>query len=82
MDTQNVTLSLPKRLLKRAKVIAAERETSVSRILTQLLEDFVSREDDYEQARRRQKALMARGLNLGTGGTRTWTRDELHDRRL
>lgn len=79
-DVQNVTLSLPKRLLKRAKVIAAQRETSVSRILSRLLEEFVEREDDYEQARRRAMARMRRGWDLGTGGRATWTRDELHER--
>lgn len=75
-----MTLSLPKQLLRRVKVLAARRDTSVSRLMTELLEGLVAREDDYERARRRHKAIMARGLNLGTGGKITWTRDELHER--
>ena len=32
-DTQNVTLSLPRDVLKRAKRLAADRETSVSALM-------------------------------------------------
>jgi hypothetical protein len=80
-EKQNVTLALPKRLLRRVKVAAAERDTSVSAILTRLLEDFVrSNEDDYERAKRHAVAAMKKGYDLGTHGKRTWTRDELHER--
>jgi predicted transcriptional regulator len=47
MNTQNVTLSLPKEVLRKAKMIAIQRRTSLSRLLTRALEDMV--------ARRRQK---------------------------
>ena len=81
-DKQNVTLALPKRLLKRVKIAAAERDTSVSAILTGLLEEFVQGTDNqYERAKRSAKAAMKKGYDLGTDGKRTWTREELHDRR-
>lgn len=80
METQNITLSLPKETLRRVKHIAVERRTSVSRLMTELLEELVQREDAYAQARERQLAMMAQGFNLGTGGKVTWKRDELHDR--
>lgn len=79
-ETRNLTLSLPARLLRRAKVVAAERGTSVSAIVRRSLEDLVEREDGYDDARRRAVARMENAPDLGTGGTITWTRDSLHER--
>lgn len=77
---QNVTLSLPVDTVRRLKILAAERNSSISRMLTERLEEILRREDAYERARRRSLARMARGWELGTEGQRTWTRDELHER--
>ncbi|MGH2760861.1 MAG: CopG family transcriptional regulator [Actinomycetota bacterium] len=80
-EKQNITLALPKPLLRRVKIAAAERDTSISAILTGLLEDFLRRSaDDYEQAMRNAITAMRKGYDLGTRGRRTWTRDELHAR--
>ena len=80
VDCQNITLSMPKDILRRVKHIAVERQTSVSGLMVEMLEDLVHREDAYVQARERQLALMKKGFNLGTNGVATWTRDELHER--
>lgn len=80
MEHQNITLSLPKDILKRVKHLAVERQTSVSGLMVEMLEDLVRREDAYAQARERQLALMEKGFNLGTYGQANWTRDELHER--
>lgn len=77
---QNITLSLPRRLLRRLKIVAARRETSVSGLITGLIEDIVSREDEYEEARKSAATRLKRGWDLGTGGRASWTRDELHER--
>ena len=80
-EKQNITLALPKRLLRRVKVAAAEQDTSVSAILIGLLDEFVRRRDDsYEKAMRHAIDAMTKGYDLGTHGKRTWTRDELHER--
>lgn len=79
-EKQNITLALPKRILRRAKVVAAERETSISAIIARLLEDFLRGEGDYDRAMREEIARMRKGYDLGTEGKRTWTRDELHER--
>jgi hypothetical protein len=79
-EKQNITLALPRRLLKRVKVAAAKHDSSVSAILTRLLEDYLRREDDYERAMRESIETMKRGFEMGTRGKRTWTRDELHER--
>ncbi len=80
MDTQNVTLSLPKQMLRKAKLIAVERNTSLSALLTQWIIEMVEQDDAYERARRRHQALLEEGFDMGTGGNVTWTRDELHER--
>ncbi len=80
MDTQNVTLALPKEILQRAKLIAVKRRVSLSRLLTGALIEIVSGDENYEFAKRRSLQRLEEGLDLGTNGTITWTRDELHDR--
>ncbi len=80
METQNITLTLPKSVLRRVKALAAQRHTSVSRLLTETLQDLVARETGYAAARRRQLDWLARGVNLGTHGQASWTRADLHDR--
>ena len=79
-DTQNVTLSLPRTLLRRAKRLAADRETSVSALLAEALDREVDSVDRYAAARRRHLGALERGADLGTGGRVTWTRDSLHQR--
>ena len=79
-DTQNVTLSLPRQLLKRVRRLAADRETSISALLTEALADLADRDRRYAAARKQALAAMKGARSLGTGGRRSWTRDELHDR--
>jgi hypothetical protein len=80
MEKQNVTLSLPKDILRKAKLMAVERETSLSGLLVQLLMDAVHDADCYEDARQRNIARLQQGFDLGTNGMISWTRDELHER--
>lgn len=80
MKTRNITLSLPEDLLRRVKVLAARRETSISRLLAEALTALVAREEGYAQAERRHLALLQRGLNLGTRGQVSWSREALHER--
>lgn len=77
---QNVTLALPADTVRRLKVLAAERGTSISRMLTERLEEILAKDDEYERAKRRGLARLEQGWDLGTDGRRTWTRDELHER--
>ena len=80
MEKTNVTLSLPKDLLRKAKFLAVKRNMSVSRLMTEALQDMVRKESEYEHARRRQLAWMETGFSMGTKGQSTWTREELHER--
>ncbi|NLE60322.1 MAG: CopG family transcriptional regulator [Planctomycetes bacterium] len=80
METQNITLSLPKDVLLKVKLIAVQRRTSVSGLLTQMLERLADREDAYALARRRHLEWLDLGADLGTCGRVPAARDDLHER--
>jgi hypothetical protein len=80
VEKQNITLAIPKELLQKAKRIAVSRRKSISGLLTEMIADLVSSEEEYAQARERQLALLESGFDLGTRGHAGWTRDELHGR--
>jgi predicted transcriptional regulator len=79
-ETQNVTLSLPRTLLKRIKRLAADRDTSVSAMMAEALGRLADEDHRYTAARKRWMTAARSGRSLGTSGERTWTRDELHER--
>ena len=63
---QNITISVDTELLRKAKVLAARRNTSVSRLLADELDAKVLRERDYERAKRAALDLMQNArMNLG-----------------
>ncbi|MGC8487828.1 MAG: DUF6364 family protein [Clostridia bacterium] len=80
-STRNVTLSLPERVLKKAKHIAVEREISLSKLLSEYIEAIVDESEAYEEARRRARAWLERGFPVDEApNDYAWTREELHDR--
>jgi hypothetical protein len=76
---QNVTLALDKELLKKVKVLAAKKDTSISQLLTKQLARIVSEEDHYESSKRRALTRLRKGYHLG--GQILAKREELHERR-
>ena len=80
MEKQNVTLSIPRALLKKAKIIAASQDKSLSQLIRESLEEKVREEADYNNAQKRQLRLLKKGLNLGTKGQVKISRDDLHVR--
>lgn len=80
MDTQNITLSIPKEVLLKVKMLAVKRHTSVSGLLTQVLEKLVQQEDAYAHARQRHLQWLEQDIGLGTNGQILTRRDELHER--
>ena len=78
--TQNVTLAIPKNVLRKAKILAVQKNTSLSGLLTQTLLELVEHQENYEQARDRNVGLLKNGLDLGTRGKIAWKREDLHER--
>jgi uncharacterized protein DUF6364 len=75
---QNLTLSLDRRTIQKAKVLAARRSTSISGLLAHQIEVLVGEDEAYARAERQATALLDHGFKLG--GTIHATRDELHER--
>jgi hypothetical protein len=80
IEKQNVTLSLPKSLLRKAKIAAIEHETSLSGLMVELLTEFVEHKEQYANAKRHYLVLLAKETDLGTQGESNWTRESLHER--
>ncbi len=80
MEKQNVTLSLPKSLLKEAKILAIKKETSLSQLLINVLEDLVRGDQAYERSKQKHKIILKRGFDLGSEGHIEIKREELHAR--
>jgi predicted transcriptional regulator len=74
---QNLTVSLDKQLIQKLRVIAAERSTSISGMLSDELRRIVERSEQYTNAKQRALEALETGLHLGG---KPATRDELHDR--
>jgi hypothetical protein len=62
---QNITIAIEQELLRRARVLAAQKGTSVSKLLSDELERLVGQADRYEKAKAEALADLNRGLRLG-----------------
>jgi plasmid stability protein len=75
----NLTLSIDDELLKRARIRALERDTSVNALVRDYLQSLVAR--DSRQSGMAEFLALASSVHAGSGPEgRTWTRDELYER--
>ena len=79
MAIRNITLALPDDLVRRAKVVAAMRDTSVSALVAEYFEALTRQEDDYDHVWREERRLMEEGLAMRVGEI-TWSRASTHER--
>ena len=75
---QNITLRVDKDLLKKGKILAAQNDTSISKMLSDHLKEIVEREERYEAAKRSALQTLRKGFHLG--GKITWKREDLYER--
>jgi hypothetical protein len=75
---QNLTLSVEKELLRKGKILAAKKETSVSKLVADSLRQAVEEEDLYEASKRSALITLKKGFHLG--GRMDWKREDLHER--
>jgi hypothetical protein len=73
---RNITVTLEEDVARWARIEAAKADTSVSRLLGDLLKERMRQEDNYQQA---MKRALARPPFLKTDG-KYLTREEVHDR--
>jgi hypothetical protein len=75
---KNVTVTMEDSVADWARMEAARRNTSVSRLIGEMLAEKMRRDDAYERAMR--EALEFK--SIGTSDGRTLTRAEIYDRSL
>ncbi|MDO9263738.1 MAG: hypothetical protein Q7U02_07215 [Desulfosalsimonadaceae bacterium] len=76
---RNITLSIDKELLVRAKIVAAKRQTSVNKMLADNLKALVDQSERYSAARKKALCDLEKGFHLG--GQELPDREALHDRK-
>ena len=75
---QNLTISLDRETIQKAKIIAARRSTSISGLVARQIEILIGEEEAYERAEREAMTLLEQGFHLG--GVIRASREELHER--
>ncbi|MGH2784046.1 MAG: DUF6364 family protein [Actinomycetota bacterium] len=75
----NLTLSLDAELLRRARIRALERGTSVNAIVREYLEEYARMGSARDPVRGFLTVAERAKASSGRGG-RTWTRDDAHHR--
>ena len=75
---RNITVQLDDATVQQARVAAAKRGRSISRLLTEQIEVLARQDDDYDRAMQDALAELERGYNLGGGPYPA--RDDLYNR--
>jgi hypothetical protein len=75
---QNLTIALTPQTIRKAKILAARRDTSISGLVAEQIETLVGEDEAYERAQRQAVMLLEQGFHLG--GRIRVSRDELHER--
>ena len=77
-EQQNVTISISPETVRKARMLAARRSTSISRLLAEQIEILVGAEEAYARSENSALALLEKGFHLG--GLIAASRDDLHER--
>ena len=75
----NITLSVDKDVIKKVRKVAIDRNTTLTAMVREYLEEVAARD---QAARERALFELERSLERLSRpmGSRTWSRDELHER--
>jgi hypothetical protein len=79
LTSRNLTLHLPADLIRKAKVYAAERDTSVNTLVKEFLEQTVSGQERVRAAGARILDIAKRGPHAAVDPA-SIRREELHER--
>jgi hypothetical protein len=77
---KNITVSLDDDTYRRARMVAAERDTSISALVKMFLVSLGAGETQMERLKREERALRERITSFRASDK--LPRDALHDRRL
>ena len=77
-NVKNITISLPDDVYRRARIRAAERDTSVTAMVREFLLRLDSADADFERGKALQEEVRARIEHFRASGR--LSRDEIHER--
>lgn len=77
---KNITVSVDEDTYRKARIKAAERDSSVSRLVRDFLNRLAGEESEFERLERQERELRAQIKNFSAADR--VSRDELHDRSL
>lgn len=77
-NTQNITVRLDRDTIRRARILAARRDTSISGLLAKQIAALAEEEQTYQRAKRLALKLLEQGFHMGGG--KLPKRSELYDR--
>ena len=75
---KNITVTVDDETYRRARVKAAEENTSVSAVVKRFLGEFAAGESRFERLKRQEREVRARITNFS--GSDRLSRDEVHER--
>lgn len=75
---KNITVSVPDDIYRKARVKAAEKETSVSAEVKRFLKEFAEEESEFERLEHRMFELIQRPRKFGV--KKRVSREDLYDR--
>lgn len=75
---KNLTVSLPDEVYRRARIRAAEADTSVSALVQRLLIEHTQEESEFERRRRLQDEVLSQITDFRAADR--LKRDAIHDR--
>jgi plasmid stability protein len=77
---KTITVTLDDETYRKARIRAAELDTSVSAVVRKYLTEFAEGESRFERLKKQEEALLAK-IETFSAEERL-SRDELHDRKL
>jgi hypothetical protein len=77
---KNITVSLDEETYRRARMVAAQRDTSVSALVKRFLLELASGETEFERLKRLEREARERVTDFSA--SENLQRDQLYDRRL
>ena len=83
---RNVTVQLDEEVIAKIKVLAAQRGTSISGLVTAEINRLTEQNERYDRAKKEALARMAAPAQYSSGepdpaGGRGWTREEIYAER-
>lgn len=75
---RNITITVDEQVARWVRIEAAKRDTSISRLVGQMLRDHMQSSESYETARQQFFEIEPRPMRRS--GTRLPAREDLHDR--